>query len=291
MNEAGSADVSAARWLLPERSILSFRDWGRFSTTIYERGAGEGVWRSQQHRLLVGLTLRPPMLIELDGKLVEAPATHPEELELSFSLYPAGLDVRTVGETSRYLQVCWDDQLYAQMLPDLPSRPALSPLLAQDAMLAGLVRALGEEMGAGTLDRLLAESLVCAIAMRTAQRHARMPQTFERAPDLARDRLRRILDHIEAHLGKELSLTELAEVGRVNPCHLSRSFKAAIGVGPRRYVMQRRIERARILLAQTGTPLVAIAQDLGFTDQSHFTNVFRREVGTTPARFRTEMAV
>jgi AraC-like DNA-binding protein len=230
------------------------------------------------------------MLIEFDGYQVDAPRSRPDDLLLNFSLYPAGLDVRTVGQSSRYLQICWDDALYAQLAPDLPSRPGLSPVLGEDAMLVGLVRALGEELGAGTLDRLLAESLVSAVALRTAQRHGRLPAAIERAPDMARNRLRRVMDHIEAHLGEELSLVELAEVARINPCHLSKSFKAGVGIGLQRYVMQRRIERAKALLAQTRIPLVAIAQDLGFSDQSHFTNVFRREIGTTPARFRTQAA-
>lgn len=280
----------AWRWELPERRTLSSRDWGRFSTTVYDRGAGEGIWRSSQHRILVGLTPRPPMIVELNGRPVDSPSVGHDALALTFAFYPAKLDVRTVGQSSRYLQICWDDALYAQLAPDLASRPGLSPVLGEDAMLVGLVRALGEELGAGTLDRLLAESLVSAVALRTAQRHGRLPTSVQRAPDLARNRLRRVLDYIEAHLGDELSLVELAEVARINPCHLSKSFKAALGIGLQRYVIQRRIERAKALLTQTGMPLVAIAQDLGFSDQSHFTNVFRREIGTTPARFRAQAA-
>jgi AraC family transcriptional regulator len=99
-----------------------------------------------------------------------------------------------------------------------------------------------------------------------------------------------VLDHIEAHLGEELSLAELANIACLSPFHFSRCFKRSVGVGPQRYVTRRRVERARALMRRTDEPLAAIAQALGFADQSHFTQVFRRETGAPPARFRAAVA-
>ena len=97
-------------------------------------------------------------------------------------------------------------------------------------------------------------------------------------------------DYVEAHLNDGLSLTILADIACLSPYHFSRSFKQATGVGPQHYVIQRRLERAKRLLRQTHQPLALIAQEAGFADQSHLTSIFRREIGTTPGRFRAALA-
>jgi AraC family transcriptional regulator len=56
----------------------------------------------------------------------------------------------------------------------------------------------------------------------------------------------------------------LADIACLSPYHFSRSFKQAAGVGPQRYVIQRRLERAKRLLRQTHQPLALIAQEAGF---------------------------
>lgn len=266
---------------LPERRIPAERDRGRSTTPVHDRDAAEGAGKGARRPLPHGLSPHPPIELEIDGRRDAPPAPGPEALTRA----PAGTQA---GGAPRSFQLCWGDALYARMAPDLPAAPATSPALGLDPLLGSLLRALVEEIGAGTLDRLLAESLLGAIATRAAQRHGAAPPG--RAPDLPRQRLQRVLDHIEANLGEELGLAELAAVACISPFHLSRSFKAALGIGPQRYVMRRRVERAKALLAQTALPLVAIAQELGFSDQSHFTNVFRREAGTTPARFRAAAA-
>jgi AraC family transcriptional regulator len=143
---------------------------------------------------------------------------------------------------------------------------------------------LAEEIRDGDVDRLLADSLIAALVMRVAQRFgAPVPASL---PDLPRRRLRRVLDYIEASLERDLTLAELAGVACLSPSHFSRAFKQAVGTGPHRYTVHRRVERAKDLLRNPENTLAGIAAATGFADQSHFTAAFRREVGLTPGRFR-----
>lgn len=94
------------------------------------------------------------------------------------------------------------------------------------------------------------------------------------------------LDFIDAHLGERLTLVALANQVKLNPYYFAHAFKRATGVAPHQYVVRRRLERAKQLLAHTNLPIVAIAVELGFASQSHFSDVFHRETGVTPLTFR-----
>jgi AraC family transcriptional regulator len=159
----------------------------------------------------------------------------------------------------------------------------------QDPLLSQIVTTLAQEIEGGFADRILVESLGTVLCIRIAQRFVgRLP--LPTSTGLSPERLQRVRDYVEAHLDEDLSLTALADVACLSPHHFSRSFKQAAGVGPRRYVMGRRLERAKTLLRRTREPLAAIAQEAGFADQSHLTQMFRREVGVTPGRYRSAMA-
>lgn len=267
-------------WNLRGRQIISWRNWASFGAGTFDRGEGEGVWRGEHHRVVFSLEPRPPMLFQFD----DGPVRNLHQEPASVALYPAGRLARTVGINSRYAQVCWSPELYRLIAPYLPNPPEVEPEFFQDPLLRQLIRALADEVGHGTIDRLLADSLVAALAMRVAQRSA--PRIAESQPDLPRSRLRRVIEYIEAHLDQDLTLAELAEIACLSPCHFSRSFKQGIGVGLQRYTVQRRVERAKSLLRRGDEGLAGIAAAVGFADQSHFTAAFRRETGTTPGRFR-----
>lgn len=281
--EASKLPRSAGNvWTLPGRQIVSWRTWDLSSAGVFDRGEGEGIWRSDQHRLVFSLVPRPSMLLQLNnGPVIDLP-----QAPASIGVYPAGTLARTVGANSRYAQVCWKPELYRSIAPHLPDPPRIEFAFFQDPLLRQLARSLVEEAGQGTVDRLLADSLMAALAMRVAQRLVPLPPE----PDLPRPRLRRVLDYIEAHLDRELTLAELAGVACLSPCHLSRSFKQAVGIGPQRYMVRRRVERAKAMLRHSDASLASIAATVGFADQSHFTAAFRQEVGTTPGRFRAASA-
>ncbi|HEY2754075.1 AraC family transcriptional regulator, partial [Phenylobacterium sp.] len=102
--------------------------------------------------------------------------------------------------------------------------------------------------------------------------------------------LGRAVAYIEDHPDRSISLRELAGAAGLSPFHFSRVFKRHFGQTPSRYVERRRIEGAKPLIVGAQMPLAAVAQAVGFADQSHFTRRFRAHEGCTPAQFAREHA-
>jgi AraC family transcriptional regulator len=181
------------------------------------------------------------------------------------------------------MQVLWDTELYSALLPELCAAASgfefVYPL--QDPLPGQIVMGLVQENEDDSADRILVESLGTDMCIRIARRLVgRLP--LPTSGGLSPERLQRVRAYVEAHLDDDLSLTVLADIACLSPYHFSCSFKHAIGVGPQRYVIQRRLERVKRLLRQTHQPLALIAQEAGFADQSHLTQMFRREMGVTP---------
>jgi AraC family transcriptional regulator len=93
-------------------------------------------------------------------------------------------------------------------------------------------------------------------------------------------------ERIHADLAARPSLTGLAESVGVHPVTLARAFRRAFGCTVGEYVRALRIERATRQLADTDLSLAEIALTAGFSDQSHFSNLFREHTGVSPFRFR-----
>jgi AraC-like DNA-binding protein len=98
--------------------------------------------------------------------------------------------------------------------------------------------------------------------------------------------LQRIREYIEAHLTDNIELGTLAVMAGLSKWHFARAFKQSIGSPPHFYLIQRRLERAQELLAESDLSLAQIALKSGFSDQSHFSRRFRMFFGVTPRSFR-----
>ena len=105
-------------------------------------------------------------------------------------------------------------------------------------------------------------------------------------PGMPQVRLNRVIAFVDANVAQDLCVTTLASVAGMSPFYFCRSFKQSTGITPHRYVLNRRMEQARYLLEQKAMPLLEIAHQVGFTDQSQFTRVFHKMVGTTPSQYR-----
>jgi len=274
-------------WQAPPLEISGVKSWGGITVMTYHRGDGESVWRGDRHRIGLVLDPLPSAVVQIgQGRNRQRPVA-PGTL----AFFPAGLEVRVAHSATRLFQVLWDTDSYSALLPEVEAAASrfefVFPL--HDLLVNQIVTTLAQETEGSFADRILVESLGTALCIRLA-RHFVGHLTLPTSGALSPERLQRVCDFVEAHLDGNLSLTALADIACLSPYHFSRSFKQATGVGPQRYVMQRRLERAKALVRRTGLPLALIAQEAGFADQSHLTAIFRRETGVTPGRYRASLA-
>jgi transcriptional regulator GlxA family with amidase domain len=103
---------------------------------------------------------------------------------------------------------------------------------------------------------------------------------------LAPSQLSRVIDFVDANLGRTVRTRDLAASARLSASYFSQTFRASVGQSPHAFVMRRRVERAQELMLGTNKPLSEIALDCGLADQPHLTRLFRRIVGTSPAAWR-----
>ena len=92
--------------------------------------------------------------------------------------------------------------------------------------------------------------------------------------------------YIDLHFKEALTLEQLAEEGHMNKFYLSHAFKREYGVSPINYMISRRIEESKYLLAETDLSLSQIAQLLGFSSLSYFSQVFHRTQSVSPKEYR-----
>jgi len=189
----------------------------------------------------------------------------------------------------------------------------LSPELVDDA--AGLGTAAHVQLRPGFLDEddvipplaeallnlathddpsssVLAESLGLALATYLVRQCATIDMRVQRHRGGVEPHTVRLLDQfIDARMDSPMSLHELAEMVGMSVSHFAHSFRQMTGVAPHQYVLRRRIERARNLLADPQLDVADVALRCGFSHQSHFSETFRRVVGATPRQYRVALGV
>ncbi|MNV82907.1 Arabinose operon regulatory protein [compost metagenome] len=100
------------------------------------------------------------------------------------------------------------------------------------------------------------------------------------------EKLTKILTYIDAHIERNITIHELAEIAYMHPNYFIRLFKQQIGVPPIQYITRKKITKAKELLRSTQRSVGEIAHDLGFSDLYYFSKQFKKNVGQSPSEFR-----
>lgn len=168
-----------------------------------------------------------------------------------------------------------------QQAEQMPPGQGLQDLvLLRDTFAGQLVKALIEH------DDTADEIFVRCISQTLAMHVTRLELRRTKVNALPKWRLRRVEDYVREHLDRCISLSDFARVAGLSRMHFAAQFRAATGYRPREYLLHQRIERAKSLLAGTDTPLAEAALAVGFCTQAHFSTVFKRITGESPARWR-----
>ena len=95
--------------------------------------------------------------------------------------------------------------------------------------------------------------------------------------------------YIDNHFKEDLTLDHLAKLAHLNKYYLSHSFRREFGTSPINYLISRRVDESRFLLQKTDHPLSLIAEILGFSSLSYFSQCFRRVEGISPTEYRKQV--
>ena len=184
--------------------------------------------------------------------------------------YDEGLDV---------LIIAFEKQLLAEVgleRPDLiaPTTGSFDPLTLQLTLGAETFLAAGT-LYRETMSRALAAQLVQSV---NPERPA--------VVDIEDGRLKRVIAHVDDNLAEDLSLKDLAGIAAMSPYHFARAFKVATGASPLQYVINARVNQAKVLLKTTKLTVSQIAFRTGYADPGRFSRHFKKRVGVTPGAFR-----
>ena len=139
-----------------------------------------------------------------------------------------------------------------------------------------------EEASLVYVDHILMASSIHMIVKHFAARQKASPHKGGLAPW----QQRRVLELLDAHLSGEISIQNLADACQLSVRHFTRAFTQTNGQSPHRWMIGRRIDRAKELLVNSTIPIDEVARETCFASQSHFTRTFTAIVGESPAAWR-----
>src|SRR6266436_2660471 len=177
------------------------------------------------------------------------------------------------------------DELEGRLAPTHDKRGDL-----RDRAISEILNLLLAEVQSGSASgRLYVDSLAQALTIRFLFLGGRQPTRSSRTAMLPQQHLFRVQELIETRLEADLTLQELASEIGYSRSHFLRMFHATTGMTPHRYVLKRRVERARQQLEQVEQSIAEVAFRCGFSSQAHLTLAFRKEFGITPAEYRRQL--
>jgi AraC family transcriptional regulator len=158
-----------------------------------------------------------------------------------------------------------------------------------DVALDSLMERLREELMRRRASPLFLQGIAQAIAIHLARNYAETAnESRSGSPSLPGFKLRQITDWMAEHVAEDFNLDRLAAQAGLSKFYFNRLFKSAMGMSPSRYHITLRMDEAKRLLRETRKSVVAVALDVGYTNPSHFAQLFRRETGLPPSDYRRQ---
>jgi len=276
-------EIGAFRWTSAETA------WSGFPVEAHTLGPHGYLGEFGLDHVLLGLCVAGRGQIQVGvGKKARRMASSPGR----FTLLGRGFEQKPLvwSGTREMLYVAIGPELLERFMRDDRDLACLNvdPQYAvADPQVTALLLNMQAEIQAGCpAGRLYGEALSLALATYLFGRYSREAPVERYGLALSPVQVRRVRAYIKANLARDIALTELADLVRLSPHYFSMQFKHALGVSPHHYVLRERIHDAQRRLTAGRMSISEVALSLGFSDQSHFSQVFRKMTGTTPGRYK-----
>jgi AraC family transcriptional regulator len=281
----------------PTSRIIAFRDHLDFGTVAFVRGTSQPIEGVRVRSPQVTVAIHESATYRLDWRSAESDRLRSSEIARGHAHVGDGrlpFWFRSRASPSFFaiaIDVAFVKQIWEMEFGRADDFELKTVIGVHDPVINRIGLLGREELGEGGINgRLYGEGLGAALAVHLLRQYG----TFSRVPiihkgGLSSRPLKRVIEHINEHLQDELSLIELSRITKLSPHHFATAFKASTGISPHRYVIERRINRARDLLLRKEKTISEIAVAVGFSSQSHLTVNFRRKMGVTPRKFRQSL--
>jgi AraC family transcriptional regulator len=204
-----------------------------------------------------------------------------DELTFTASHYEA---IRVLLECEKIAELMQDDVRSTRV-------DFLEHVISSDEQMVGMLHAMFVEAQAGSpAGDLFSQSISVALLAHLYARYDRTSaaRRLEGRLSLRQDEI--VRRHVREHIGDSLSIAQLASLLQLSPAYFCKAFSRTHGITPHRFVLNQRIVIAVEKLRQpSAPPLAELARALGFADEPHFSNVFRKIVGCPPSEFRNRV--
>ncbi len=297
MGPAGGATVNLRKGC-PETPILGARElkvFGAIEVGHLRLLAGEvELLPFKGHLVNVHLSL-PHHLVQKRNERTHEGIKIPGAVDV----IPAGTPTPyfRMGAASEHMCMLINDRFVERVAAEAgadPDKFEIVPFFgAPDPQVERIGMSMLSEMESGGLGgELYAESLANVLALHLLRHHSSLGRSSrrktERGGSFSERAFGRATDYINDNLSRKVTLTQIAEVAHVSPYHFARLFKSTTGLSPHQYVIRRRVERAKTLLADSDLTIAEVAEAVGFANQSHLAFHVRRLLGVSPKALRWE---
>ena len=221
---------------------------------------------------VLGFDYRGTSEISLPGQVV---VLHPDEIHDGYAGAQEGFGYRQI-----YIEPALIFEAIQTMCPHPCSLPFVRTPVVRNQKLSAAIISTFE----GTREPLAIDSLIVQVAEGLMEADPSCKQVlFPRHLDVPA--LKRARQYLDSQKTRVVHSSELEVVTGLSRYELARQFRAMSGTSPYRYLLMRRLDFARKLLAQSRS-LVEVALEAGFPDQAHFSRMFKATFGITPTRYR-----
>ena len=196
-----------------------------------------------------------------------------------------GQGTSAVGWSYRmlYIKPSFMQNIMGELIDQPDCYPFFRAGVIEDSLLAARIwqmHKLFEDRGADPFEQeSLLKKCLGSFVLQYADRKIVLPKTGNETKTI-----KKVCDYIEEKYRENVSLAELAAVAGFSPTYLIRVFSRQMGVPPHIYLKQTRIKKAKLLISK-GISLSFIANEIGFSDQSHFSRQFKQIIGLTPGLY------